>query len=342
MDAMTQREQVTDAAPEAAWRGFVARFVAIFVGALALALALIVLIDPYDSGRFPSLGLAGIADDTQRTANVSLGRSGKFDAAIFGNSHGQLLDPERLSQATGLSFVQLAIPGANAPEQMAMIHWFVRHHARIGAIVLAADDRWCSADPQPWKWFPFWLYGDSDIQYLRTAFSARTLEAAARRIKHVFGLVHPSDPRGYDDYERGLPPNYRFVPPPVAERQDAIVASPVLREGRPFPAIDRLAEQLADLPARVPVVILFPPRYVSDLPVDPDVQAVLAECKSRLARLTVQSPRGGFLDYLVASPMTRDPGNFEDAEHYRAPVARTLERAIAEVLRGQGAESRVR
>src|SRR5215813_13491356 len=127
-----------------AWRGFVACFLAMLVAVLALALAFVVLIDPYDSGRFPSLGIAGVSDTNQRTEYVSLGRSDKFNAAIFSDSHGQLLDPERLTLATGLSFVQLSVPGAYAPEQLALMDWFIRHHAHVGAIVLATDDRWCS------------------------------------------------------------------------------------------------------------------------------------------------------------------------------------------------------
>ena len=70
-----------------AWHSFVARFLGVFVGFLAVALAFVILVDPYDSGRFPSLGIAGVSDTNQRTENVSLGRSDKFDAAVFGAFH---------------------------------------------------------------------------------------------------------------------------------------------------------------------------------------------------------------------------------------------------------------
>ena len=335
------RQHGTDEASETAWCGFVRCVVAVFGGGLALVLAFIVLIDPYDSGRFPSLGLSGISDETQRTANVSLGRSSRFDAAIFGNSHGQLLDPERLSQATGLSFVQLTIPGANAPEAIAVMRWFIRHHARIGALVLAVDDRWCTDDPQPWKWFPFWLYGDSDVAYVANAFNSRSLGAAVRRIEHAFNLVHPSDPRGYEDYERRLSPGYRFIPPALPSAAEGFLAPNVSLGARLFPAIDALAVQLSQVSA-MPIVILFPPRYYSDLPLDAGAKAVLAECKARFARLAAGSPHGGFLDYMVESPMTHDPNNFIDSEHYRGPVARAIERAIAGILNGQGAPTPTR
>ena len=316
------------------WRGFVLRFVAVFVASLVVALAFVVLIDPYDSGRFPGMGISGISDTNQRTANVSLGRSDKFNAAIFGNSHGQLLDPDRLTRATGLSFVQLTIPGAFAPEQLAMMRWFIRHHAHIGALVLAADQRWCREDPQPWRWFPFWLYGDSDLQYLANSLNSRSAGAAVRRIKHAMGLLQPSHPRGYDDYEARRPPDYKFdfpPPPPPAPAPPGFDL-----HARAFPAIDRLA---AELPADTPFVVVFPPVYIADLPSDARSIAVLKECKARLARIAAERPRGGFLDYLVDSPTTRDQASFQDIDHYRAPIARRIEAEIAGWLNGRAADS---
>jgi hypothetical protein len=323
---------------DGAWRGFVQRFVAVFVGSLVATLAFVVLIDPYDSGRFPGIGISGISDTNQRTANVSLGRSDKFDAAIFGNSHGQLLDPDRLTRATGLSFVQLTIPGAFAPEQLAMMRWFIRHHARIGALVLAADERWCSEDPQPWRWFPFWLYGDSDLQYLANSLNSRSVGAAFRRIEHAMGLLQPSHPRGYDDYEARRPPDYKFdFPPPPPVRQLMAVTD---FGGRPFPAIDRLAAELKNAPAGTPLVVVFPPVYFAAQPNDAQSVAVLAECKARLARLAAGTPRGGFLDYLVDVPTIRDQASFQDIDHYRAPVARRIEAEIAGVLNRQAVGNR--
>jgi hypothetical protein len=321
---------------EDAWRGCVVRFLIAVVAVLAMTLVLVILIDPYDSGRFPSLGITGVSDTNQRTEYVSLGRSDKFNAAIFSDSHGQLLDPDRLTQATGLSFVQLSIPGAYAPEQLAMMGWFIRHHAHIGAIVLAADERWCSENPQPWRWFPFWLYGDSDWQYLVNSLNTRSAGAAFRRIKHALGLLQPSHPRGYDDYEARRPADYRYEFPPLAAAAPAPTMTPVDLGARPFPAIDGLK---AELPAGTPLVVVFTPVYIAVLPTDPHALAVLKECKARLARLATSTPRGGFIDYLFDSPIARDQASFQDIDHYRAPVARWIEQEIAEILNGQGAAS---
>jgi hypothetical protein len=337
---MTIAEPRPERTDDIAWRGFVVRFLVAFVAVLALTLAFIILIDPYDSGRFPSLGIAGVSDTNQRTANVSLGRSEKFNAAVFGNSHGQLLDPDRLARATGLSFVQLSTPGVHAPEQLAIIHWFIRHHPRIGALVLAADERWCSEDPQPWRWFPFWLYGDSDLQYLVNSLNSRSAGAAVRRVEHAMGLMQPSDPRGYDDYESRRPADYRFDFPPIPPRP-APATAPIDLGARAFPAIDRLAAELKAVPDGMPpLVVVFPPVYVAVLPNDATSLAVLKECKARLARLAAATPRGGFLDYLIDSPIARDQASFQDIDHYRALVARRIEQEIADILNGQGAAKR--
>lgn len=328
-----------EASDEAAWRRFVVRVIAVFVVVLAATFAFVILIDPYDSGRFPSIGISGVSDVSQRTLNVSLGRSEKFDAAIFGNSHGQLLDPERLSQSTGLSFVQLTIPGTFAPEQLAMMHWFIRHHPRIGALVLVADRLWCSEHPESWNWFPFWLYGDSDVEYIVHSLNARSAGAAWRRIKYAMGLLEPSRPRGYDDYEKGRPADYRFDFPkrvPSVRRLTAVIDL----SARAFPAIDRLAAELAAAPAGTPLVVVFPPVYYAALPNAPQRIAELRECKARLERLAARTPHGGLLDYLVDSPLTRDQASFQDLDHHRAPVARRIEQEITGVLKGLTAASR--
>ena len=92
------------------WARFARSFLAVFALGLLLALAAIVALDPLDSGRFPSFTKGGPLDADGRVANVSRGRDARFNAAIIGNSHLMLLDPKRLSAATGLSFVQLAVP----------------------------------------------------------------------------------------------------------------------------------------------------------------------------------------------------------------------------------------
>src|SRR5689334_7045749 len=141
------------------WRRWTLRVVAIFCALMAAILAAILFIDPYDSGRFPSLGIHGESYFFQRYGNIGLARAPRFNSAIFGNSHGQLLNPRSLSGTTGLKFVQLATPGTNPREQIAMMHWFVSHHDKVAAMVLALDERWCNHDPTlpVATYFPFGL-----------------------------------------------------------------------------------------------------------------------------------------------------------------------------------------
>ena len=70
-------------------------------------LALVLVVDPYDSGRLGLLGIEGVDDASPRTANASRARDPQFDSAVIGNSTGQLLKPSELSRLTGLRFVQL-------------------------------------------------------------------------------------------------------------------------------------------------------------------------------------------------------------------------------------------
>src|SRR5579862_6609712 len=103
------------------WRRFAVIFLAVLFGILGPIYAALVVLDPYDTGRFPTFLPAGVTEDGSRTASASRGRDPQFNAAVFGNSRGQLLDPAKLSELTGLSFAQLTTPGSGPREQMTLI-----------------------------------------------------------------------------------------------------------------------------------------------------------------------------------------------------------------------------
>ncbi len=312
------------------WPGFAGLFLAVFIGGSALVYALTLAVDPYDSGRLPSLGLRGIVDENPRTANVSRGRDPQFNSAIIGNSHGQLLSPARLDRATGLRFVQLTVPGTGPREQLAVLDWFARHHAKIGAIVLAADIGWCTQDAalplsNP---FPFWLYADGWLDYLANLFSIRSLDLGYRRILLALGLRSPTDPAGYWDYEAGHPWTFN----PAIPTETAPVSAPV-RQDFSFPAIAQLSGALGRLPPATPVVVVMPPVFFTELPrAGTSDAARLDQCKQALGRLAAERPHSAFLDFLQDTPVTRDPANFMDAGHYRAGVAMQIEAEIANAL----------
>jgi hypothetical protein len=314
------------AAPHA-WRRFAIWFVAVFGGGIGSIYAALVVIDPYDTGRFPTFMKPGVIDSGQRTSNASHGRDPRFDAAVIGNSRGQMLDPAKLSQATGLSFVQLTTPAAGAQEQMTMLRYFMAHHRRIDALILSVDERWCGHDPAlpiilP---FPFWLYR-GNLEYLAHLLSTRALTFSARRIKMELGAAAADDARGYQDYETG---HYRNFRPRAQRPPHKPVVAPL---DTPFPAFDLLDPVLAELP-QTKVVFLMSPVYqdwLDDL--DPQMVADLPRCKAEFARRAASRPHTAFLDYFAEGPFSRDSENFMDTQHFRLRVARILEAKIVEAL----------
>src|SRR5215204_4590152 len=142
-----------------AWRRFARDFVIGATAILGSLLAIVYALDPFDTGRPGLFAKAGVRPQGPRTAGASRGRDPAFNAAVIGNSHVQLLSPERLGALTGLSFVQLTIPATRPKEQFAVIGWFMRHHPDARALVIGADNHWCTPDPAIpiEKPFPFWL-----------------------------------------------------------------------------------------------------------------------------------------------------------------------------------------
>jgi hypothetical protein len=321
----------SEAAAGAAWGRWLAVFATILVGASAGLYVLLVLIDPYDTGRFPSFGITGIVDENPRTAIASRGHDPRFDAAVFGTSTGQLLDPSRLSEATGFNFVQLTVPGSGPREQLTLLRWFIGIHQRIGGLVIATDETWCTLDPtlpidHP---FPFWLYG-GNREYLANILRSHSFDLAWRRIQLSLHRRAPTDPTGYADYEAGKV--WAFDPPPPEAAAPA-VAVPDMS----FPGIAGLQEVIASLPAGVPVVLVMPPIFRTLLPPEGSEAAIrMARCKVALARLVADRPGSGFIDFRVDGPIASDPKNFMDARHYRANIARQIERSIAATLRHEG------
>lgn len=309
------------------------RFVVVFLMTLCLggsaAFGFILLVDPYDRGH-PGLGwLSGIVDEDPRTASASRGRDRRFNSAVIGNSHGQLIDPARLSSGTGLNFVQLTVPGTGPREQLTLMQWFIDHHDHIGAVVLAADSTWCTQDPAlpittP---FPFWLYTESNAEYAANVLRSDALDRGWRRILVAFGIRHESDPTGFSDYERGRA--WAFAPN-VPEGLSP--ASGIRSPQRSFPAIEKLRAAVRQLAANARLIVVFPPVFVTQLPVaGSDAGESMEECKGAFSKLV--DGRGALIDFAIDGELVRDPKNFMDATHYRTSLASQLDEAIIATLR---------
>jgi hypothetical protein len=311
------------------------RWLATFVVALALGaaavFALVSIVDPYDSGRVGLLGIKGVNDASPRTANASRARDPQFDSAVIGNSTGQLLKPAELSRLTGLHFVQLTTPGTGPREQLAIMDYFVRKHPKMGALVIVTDASWCSRDPAlPQQHpFPYWLYGESDLDFFGRLFSGRALSLTWRRILVGLGLRQRTEADGYWDYEALGPREFQ---PVIVPRDDGGPAPTKVSED--FPGVALLDVAVKKLPADLPVVLVVPPAYYTMLPKPGRVAAAEEQaCNAALRKVVAGRLQSNFIDYRVDNRMTRERAHFMDFGHYRAPIARRMEQGIAEGIK---------
>lgn len=322
--------------PEAAWRGFARGFLVTALGLLAGYLALAFALDPYDSGRSP-LGAPGIRPQGPRTAAASRGRDPAYQGAIIGNSHIQLIEPERLGRLSNIPFVQLAIPATGPGEQLVVLDWFLRHHPRPRAIVLAPDDFWCTDDPalRNDKPFPYWLFAADLPGYLRGLMRYGVAQEVVGRIGWLMRRNRPrARADGWWDYEADYlrlgfgeeahRAPYRDRPAPDAPERG--------RAG-PFPAAGALRAALERVPAETPVVVVLPPVFHAALP-RPGTPRAAAEaaCKAALEAALAGHPRSALLDWRRDGPAARDPGLFFDQSHYRHPLAARVADDIAAAL----------
>ena len=313
------------------WRRWLHRSVAAAVALPAMAFAAVALIDPYDTGRPVPLGLRGTPADSPRFAHVARARDPKYQAAILGNSHVQLLSPRRLRQATGLETVSLTVPGSGVREKEALLAWFMRHRREAPALlVVGVDEFECHPGETLLQTnpFPFWLYDVADGAYLGGLFNTRSIGSAAERVAlAVRGRLAPPDD-GYWDYEAG-----RTWTRPALGTNRTAGGTPRVPER--FPGVERLGQALSSLPAATRVVLVRPPVHDTLRPA-PGTAAARADmaCRDALMALAARRGRTILLDYRDDDPTWADPEHFWDDSHYRRPVAERIERDIARVALG--------
>ncbi|WP_336486520.1 hypothetical protein [Methylobacterium nigriterrae] len=321
-----------------AWRRFAAGFAATASGLLAGYLALAVIVDPYDSGRSSLLSAGAVRPQGPRTAAASRGRDPAFTGAVIGNSHIQLVEPARLGAATGIPFVQLSVPATGPGEQFLLLDWYLRHHPSPAALVVAADAYWCTDDPALTnaKPFPFWLFSESWPAYLRGLMRFSVAQEVVGRIGWLMRARRPlARPDGWWDYEPDyLRQGYADDPRLVADRERRAPDGPDPHRAGPFPAAARFAEVLARVPARTPVLLVFPPLYAPGLP-RPGTAREAAEsaCKAAIGGALATHPLSAVLDWRRDRPDLHDPALFFDQTHYRHPLAHRLTDDIAARLR---------
>lgn len=302
-----------------------------------LTLGLIVVVDPYDTGRFALLDGYGVPDFNQRLTAASLGRAPDTEAAIVGNSTIQLLAPARLLEQTGWRFVSLAMMQSGPIAQLAVARWLVRHHDGKGepalkALVIGLDKTWCQADGKidTQRPFPHWLYSDSTLDYVVALFNMRSVEAAIRKLKVISGAEPRLRPDGYRNLELLLANDG----PAVAADLDASFRAVAASGTGNFAAARMLWEFVPAVPATTILVLVFVPHYAADLPL-PETAASheIEQCKAAYQEIAANRPNTVILDYLKVNELTSDRRNFWDRLHYRMPIARLIETDIATALR---------
>jgi hypothetical protein len=319
---------------EGRWLGFVRTFIVTCIGTLAILLALIFIVDPFDSGRSPVALISGTPDRDSRFAGASHGRNPLFNAAIFGNSHGQAINPNRLSAATGLKFVQMTVPGTTPREQLVLIKWFARHHSlkSMKAVVLVVDDWWCTHDaalPTLYE-FPYWLYDGGFLEYLPKLLNTQAFDRATRRVALALGLAKVAQPPGFDDYEIGVTWAFHPASAPATAAPAPFDPSKLSHN---FPAVEQLDAVLAKNLSGAPVIAVMPYAYFTALPqLGSEKEADIANCKLAIANTINKRARGRFIDLRVDVPLAHDPRNFMDLTHYRKSVAVIIEGQIASAL----------
>ncbi|MBF9233452.1 hypothetical protein [Microvirga alba] len=335
----------TSSSEARSWRSFAVTLLAATAIAVVAIAAVAYAVDPYDTGRSSLFAKAGVRPQGPRKANPSRGRDPAFNAMISGNSRIQMLSPERLNEATGLNFVQLAVPGSGPKEHLTLIDWFLRHRKeQPKALVVSVDDLWCTSDPAlpNDKPFPFWLYSADPLEYARGLVRYDILEELPRRLSYVFGKkAERARPDGYWDYE----PDYirlgYTTNPEIRKRleqtphaNDPRLERDPLEGRRQFPAIERLKDVAVSLPKDMPLVLIIPPAYKNLMPL-PNTEAAFVDraCKASVASVAQVHARTAVVDWRVDRPENRDPELFFDMMHYRAPIAKVIEADVAEALR---------
>ncbi|HEY1544844.1 MAG TPA: hypothetical protein VGG01_20795 [Xanthobacteraceae bacterium] len=290
----------------------------------------VIVIDPFDSGRFPTFMPSGSPDDRAPTINISRGRDPRFDSILLGSSRAVLMDPRRITALTGYRFVEMAALGATPREQMTFLHWFAWHRSSIRAIIVATDQAWCSLDPKlPGEVdFPYGLYSDSTLEYLKTTLSSRTLRFMKERIQYALGSRPVVDQAGYFDSEAKI-----TWPGPDAARPHWSMAATTTPPRVSLPALDVFDASLKELPGQPFIVMWMPPYYVNALPPTGTSAALdLAACKDALRDWTQRRGRATFIDFATDTPEAADPRNFLNSDHISNRYMRLLEPRIAAAL----------
>lgn len=332
MSSSTSNFEAAAAADTSAkWRHWLAVFFATLAGLIGASYLLVLVIDPFSTGRFTPIKRVDVASRLPQYANAGRVRDPQFDSAIIGNSHAERLNPANIGSATGRSFVLLAVRGAHSSALITLTRAFDRHHARrSSAVVLVLDHFWCLADDPTDKAhpFPYWLYESSNWVYLRHVLFPRAMEAAAVRIAILLGIVARAD--AANGYSAQSDARGNFI---TAEKLARMSRPSRAAIDAPFPALEGLQQLVREIDPQTRILLFFPPVHISAIP-EPGSAAEqrFNVCKARIRNLAASRPNTAYLDMRTESSISKDVEDFFDPTHYRERIARIVEQEIAAAL----------
>jgi hypothetical protein len=318
------------------WKRFSLWMVSSTAALFLMLLGGVYLIDPYDTGRSPFSREPDLRGQKEVNATASVGRNPKYEAAVIGNSTIALIMPSRLTALSGIPFAQLSVPGAQIPEQLTIIDWFMKHHAEAAkALVIAINrDTWCAHDPAQTgnSPFPFWRFSDSAFEYLAGLISVTSMEQAGRRLGLRRGSKTAPAIDGYWDYE----PLYAKLLADPPRRRELLFQRVNEQQGfadPSFAGVQVLGRKLAALPADLSVVLVFPPVFTAKQP-RPGTPRHRSEqaCRQRFIDFASGRPHTAVVDWWNDRPELKEADAFIDQIHYRHPIARAIEDDIAAAL----------
>jgi hypothetical protein len=326
------------------WRGFVAVFIATFLGGLGIVYLFIVLMDPYGINPYSLPIGRPIVSISQRYMYPQLIRSRQFDSFVVGTSTSRLLDPHILNEVFHTRFVNLAMDSMTAWEQSTVIDYFVRKVGEPKVLLIGLDGVWCDSDAVrhriTFRGFPNWLYEDNATAAFVYLLNYGTLEIAGRLVGFHLGL-YPERIRN-DGFEVFVPPDdtydlqraRRHLGPRPAALAPAETAPPQLS----FPALPWLDQALAQTPNSLKVLAYMPVHVAAQPAPGTRQQQGENECKRQIAAIAAR--RGAIaIDWRIASPITENDANYWDALHYRLPLAQKIARQTADAaLNGSPAQ----
>ena len=316
------------------WRRVLCRYGVCCVVLTMASAALLVVSDPYDTGRLTPFNGFNVSAFEQRLSVASLGRLPEANGAILGNSTIQLVEPDDL-HGSGIDFVSLTIPSGWPLEHLAVARYYMRQHPpgsghEAQALVFGLDKSWCRDDGrlETLHAFPFWLIGDSDAAYVVGMMQLESFGALGRKLQELVGWLKPPRRDGYHSYDFGQPnrlaasygniADYSY-PPPTGKGE--------------FAAAAHLKTFLDELPAGVRVVLVIVPRHASAFPAPGSLEARTEMlCKAAFRDVAATRPKTVLVDLLRDDEMAHDDDNYLDQIHYRHSMAHVVAGSIAAAL----------